>query len=84
MLQPVRSIKHPTKRQFLKMDPWTIVHGGQKLELAQKFMQVAIDMKCMETNFDGHAFFGFGDCAPFLFAFKTAKFSLRTIHGGQK
>ena len=49
---------------FRKVVPWTIVHGGQKLELAQKFMQVAIDVKCIETNFGGHGFFGFGDFAP--------------------
>ena len=31
--------------------PWTIVHGGQKIESAQKFMQVEGDMKCMQNQF---------------------------------
>ena len=35
--------------------PWTIVHGSQKIELAQKFMQVEVDVKCMETKFGGVA-----------------------------
>ena len=51
-------------------------------------MQVEGDLKCMQTNFGGCGFFGFRDFAPFLFAFKTAKFSLSTmdyiVHGGQK
>ena len=34
--------------------PWTIVYGGQKIELALKFMQVEVDVKCMQTNFGGH------------------------------
>ena len=34
-------------------------------------MQVEVDMKCMQTNFGGHGIFGFGDFAPFSFAFKT-------------
>ena len=49
-------------------------------------MQVEVDVKCMQTNFDGHGLSGFEDFAPFSFAFKTAKFSLRTMdyfHGGQ-
>ena len=46
----------------------------------KKIMHVGIDVTCMETNFSGRGLFGFRDFA----AFKTAKISLRTIHGGQK
>ena len=42
-------------------------------------MQVEVDLKCMQTNFGGRGFFGFGDFAPFSFAFKMAKISLRTM-----
>ena len=49
----------PSKRPKLPFGPWTIVHGGQKIELAQKFMQVEVDRKCMETNFGGHGISGF-------------------------
>ena len=42
-------------------------------------MQVEVDLKCMQTNFGGCGHFGCGDIAPFLFAFKTAKTSLRTM-----
>ena len=51
-------------------------------------MHVEVDVKCMETKFGGRGFSGFGDLALFLYAFKTAKISLRTmdyiVHGGQK
>ena len=42
-------------------------------------MQVEVDVKCMETNFGGRGFFGFGDLAPFLLPSMTAKISLRTM-----
>ena len=42
-------------------------------------MQVEVDLKRMQTNFGGHGISGFGDFAPFLFAFKTAKISLQTM-----
>ena len=42
-------------------------------------MQVEVDVKRMQTNFGGRDFSGFGDFAPFSFAFKTAKSSLRTM-----
>ena len=42
-------------------------------------MQVEVDVKCMETKFGGCGFFGFGDFAPFSFAFKMAKISLQTM-----
>ena len=51
-------------------------------------MQVGVDVKCMHTNFGGRGLSGFGDLAPFSFAFKTTKISLRTmdyiVHEGQK
>ena len=69
----------PSKRPKFPFGPWAIVHGGQKIESAQKFMQVEVDLKCMQTNFGGRDLFGFGDFAYFSFAFKTAKISLRTM-----
>ena len=39
-------------------------HRRQKfnrLELAQKFMQVGVDVTCMYTNFGGRSLSGFGD-----------------------
>ena len=32
---------------------WNYCRWGSKIELAQKFMEVEVDMKCMETNFGG-------------------------------
>ena len=43
-------------------------------------MQLEVDVKCMETNFGGHGTSGFGDFAPFLFAFKNGQISL-SDHG---
>ena len=34
-------------------------------ELAQKFMQVGVDVRCMHPMFGGRGFFGFGDMATF-------------------
>ena len=42
-------------------------------------MQVEVDVKRMQTNFGRRGLFGFRDFASFLVAFKTAKFSLRTM-----
>ena len=61
------------KRPKFPFRPWTIVHGGQKIELAQKFMQVEVDLKRMQTNFGGCGLFSFGDYgSPFL-AFKNGQ-----------
>ena len=46
--------------------PW-----GQKIESAQKIMQVEVDVKCMETKFGRHGFSSFGDFAPFYLPSKT-------------
>ena len=43
-----------------------------RLELAQKIMQVGVDVTCMHTNFGGCGFFGFGDIA----ALKNSQISL--------
>ena len=67
------------KQPKLPFGPWTIVHGGQKIELAQKFMQVEADVihvKCMETNFGGHGFYGFRDFATFCLSSDLAKKSV--------
>ena len=42
-------------------------------------MQVEVDVKCMQFNFGGHSLFGFGDFAPFSFAFKKVKISFQTM-----
>ena len=33
----------------------------------KKFLQVEVDLKCMQTNFGGHGLSSFGDFAPFHF-----------------
>ena len=53
--------------------------GVKKWNWLNKFMHVEVDMKCMETNFSGRVFCSFADFAPFSFAFKTGKISLRTV-----
>ena len=42
-------------------------------------MKVELDVKCMQTNFDGHDLSGFGVMAPFCLPSKTAKISLLTM-----
>ena len=39
-------------------------------------MQVEGDVKCMQTNFGGHGFPGFGEFAPFCLPLKMAQISL--------
>ena len=55
--------------------PW----GSKNRIRSKKNKEVEVDVKCMQFNFGGHGFFGFGDFAPFSFAFKTVKISLRTM-----
>ena len=45
------------------------------LELAQKIMQVGVDVTCINTNFGGRDLSGFGDIATF----KNGQFSLSTM-----
>ena len=40
-------------------------------------MQVEVDVKCMETKFDGCGLSGFGDIATFCLPSKRAKFPFR-------
>ena len=56
-----------------------VIKKCNRSELAQKFMQVGIDVKCMHTNFGGCTFSGFGDIATF----KNGQISL-SDHGHQK
>ena len=42
-------------------------------------MQVEVDVKCMETNFDERDLSSFGVMAPFCLPSKTAKISLLTM-----
>ena len=45
------------------------------MESAHKnFMQVEVDVKCMETNFGGRGLSGFGVMAPFVCLQKRPKF----------
>ena len=60
------------KFPFLTMD----VKKMKSIELAQKFMQVGIDVKCMYTNFGGRGSSGFGD----ITTFKNGQISL-SDHG---
>ena len=50
-------------------------------------MQVEVDLKRMQTNFDGRDLSGFGVMAPFSLPSKRPKFPFRPwtiVHGGQK
>ena len=60
-----------------KISLWTM--GVKKYNWLNKFMQVEVDVKCMQTNFGGPGLSGFGDFAPFSFAFKTAIISIWTL-----
>ena len=42
-------------------------------------MQVEVDVKCMQTNFDGRGLSHFGDMTPFCFPSKKAKISFQTM-----
>ena len=47
---------------FMDYSPWSSKNLIEWNQL-KKFMQVAIDVKCMRTNFGGRSFSGFGDTA---------------------
>ena len=60
-------------------------HGLQSIRVKKqnrlkKFMQVKVDVKCMQTNFGGCGILGFEDFAPFLLAFENVRISL-SDHG---
>ena len=68
----------------VKISLWTLGYSpwGSKNRIGSKKslkLKVEVDMKCMQTNFSVCGLFGFGDFAPFSFAFKTVKISLRTM-----
>ena len=42
-----------------------VIEKFNRSELAQKIMQVGIDIKCMHTSFGGHGLSGFRDIATF-------------------
>ena len=44
-------------------EPWSM--GVKKWNRLKKFMQVEVDVKCMQTNFGGCGLSGFGDFALF-------------------
>ena len=58
-------------------EPWTIVHGDEKIDWLKKFVQVEVDVKCMETNFGGLWVrpLWFLRFCPFFVCLKTAKIS---------
>ena len=56
-----------------------VIKKFNHLELAQKIMQVEINVLCMHTNFDGCRHSSFGDIATF----KNGQISL-SDHGHQK
>ena len=56
-----------------------VIEKFNRSELAQKFMQIGNDVKCMHTNFGGRGIFSFGDFAPFCLPSKTAKFPFQTM-----
>ena len=68
---PFRLPSKTAKTSLRTMD--YIVHGGQKIELAQKFMQVEVNLKCMQTNFGGCGLFSFGVFTPFCLPSKNGQ-----------
>ena len=52
-----------------------VIKKFNRLESAQKFMHVGIDVKCMHTNFGGRSLSSFGDIATF----KNGQISLLTM-----
>ena len=53
--------------------------GFKKWNWLKKFMQVEVDVKCMQTNFGGLGLFGFGDFAPFYLPSNLTKFPFLTM-----
>ena len=56
-----------------------VVKKIYNLELAQKFMQVEVKVKCMGTNFGWRGLSGFGDFAPFYSTISTIRLFHSTI-----
>ena len=53
--------------------------GSRVFKKFKNFVQVDIDEVYTSTKFCGCGLFSFGNFAPFSFAFKTAKISLRAM-----
>ena len=82
----IRSSFHqglPSKTAIYSLRTMDYSPGGQKIKLAQKFMQVEVNVKCMETNFGGHGFSYIRDFTPFQnsqnFSFPPSKGKLWPI-----
>ena len=63
------------------------VLGVKKLNWLKKFMQLEVDVKCMQTQFWGRDLFGFREFALYCFSSKWPNFLFRPwtiVHGGQK
>ena len=64
--------------------PWSSKNLINRNRL-KKFMQVGIDVTCMQTSFGGHGLFGFGDIATFKngqISFSIYPWTI--VHGHQK
>ena len=84
ILLPSKTAKFPFR--IMDYSPWSSKNLINQNWL-KKFMQVEVDMKCMQTNFGGRGLFGFGDFAHFLLPSKWPKFPFEPwtiVHEGQK
>ena len=64
-----------------------VIKKFNRLESAQKFIQVGIDVTCMHTNFGWRGLSGFGAMASFCLPSKKPKFPFgpwAIVYGGQK
>ena len=77
LVSEILLLSKTVKFLFPSMDysPWSSKKFN-RLELAQKIMQVEVNVLCMHTNFDGCGHSGFGDIATF----KNSQISL-SDHG---
>ena len=46
----------------------------------ENFMEIEVDVKCIQTNFGGHGLFGFRNFAPFCFPSKTTMCTYIVLH----
>ena len=61
------SFRDTAKQPNFPFGAWTPWSSKNLIDQNQlkKFMQVGIDITCMDISFGGHGFFGFGDMATF-------------------
>ena len=64
----------PSKMAKFPFQTIDYVHGGQKMESVPNFMQVEVDVKCIQTDIGGCDLSGFGDFATFMLPSKQPKF----------